>query len=91
MNEIYVVWEMIPEEIRIYHLVQLSDEDVAKVRACHGYFFNDTGTPDEVMGHLEWLNEHLEEHKDSVVYEDEVTPGQPLLVSGELVVCGWIL
>lgn len=100
MNQVYVVWEMVPESTRIYYLI-LSDEELERAQRCHGHFVNLANTPPDVEKDLQWLNEYLGEQRDSLVYNSEAKNPSPIeifavghLLSGNLaatlIISGWV-
>lgn len=93
MNEIYLVWEIIPEATSVYHLVQLSDKDFERIKGCHGHFMNDeVDTPDKILDDLSWLNEYLVGKESSLLYSNETHSTSPIEIKdGILVICGWVL
>lgn len=92
MYEIYIVWEMAPEETHVYYLVKLSSEDFERIKRCHGYFVNQVNIPEEINNDLLWLSEYLDDKQSSLLYSNETCPESPIEVKdGTLAICGWML
>ena len=65
METIILIWEMIPEQTRIYQLI-VNTEDAKKIKAAHLDYVNavdETGAADWLCKYLEG-KEHLEEKDD---------------------------
>jgi len=88
MKNIYVVWQFVPEDIRIYCLTDLTTEEFSDICGYHGHYINRVDTPMDIQAELRVFNEYLEQHDSFLVY-----PGKnPIdLKNGTIVVCGWIL
>lgn len=87
MHEVYLVWELVPDDTQVYHLVLLTDQDFERIKSCHGHFKNGGIQSEEVSDNLSWLNEYLATKPESKIHPDS----PPTKVNGLLVVCGWIL
>jgi hypothetical protein len=93
MNEIYVLWQLVPETTMLYHLVQLSEDDFEKIKSCHGHYVNSSvDVPDTIRNNLLWLNEYLTNKDSSMVYSDTSNNLSPVEIKDcVLVICGWVL
>jgi len=94
MNKIYLIWELVPDETKIYYLTNLSDEEFERIKKCHGYFVNLPDTPSKVLNALNWLNEYLTSMEHSVMFSTGAVYGSasPIEIKdATLVMCGWIL
>lgn len=92
MDQLYLLWEMIPEGSRIYNLAGLSVADFERIKRCHGHYINLCGTPEDIVSDLTWLDKFLLDQSCAIVYDSDVGGHTPIEISdGVLVVCGWVL
>lgn len=67
MNEVILIFQEIPENIKIYRL-QVYDDELAKLQSWHGHYINTVDTE-----HLDadWLSKFLDDHEEAIVYQDK--------------------
>ena len=79
MKNVLVIYELIPEDTKIY-LLQVDKKTHDRVVACAGKYTNTSGLSKRDDDNLNWLSEYLEKHGES-----EET-AKPLLISGDYTV-----
>jgi hypothetical protein len=58
MKKVLVIYEMVPEDTRIYEL-EVSDEDLARLQNCHGALGGTKAVSPEVEKDLDWCNDFV--------------------------------
>lgn len=59
MNNVILVYELVPEETEVYILL-LDDKELKKIKKCHGQFINLSNNKKGSEKALNWLHEKLE-------------------------------
>lgn len=94
-NEVFVLWCTEPEYLQVYHLTDLSDEELAKVEVCHGHRINACDEPEEAEDAMNWLSEILGRRQKCLIYDSRTGPpdaeASPPCIHGPLIVTGFIL
>lgn len=62
MKRTILIYELVPEETRVYDL-QVTEEELAKLRLCHNRISGNVNTSDETEDMLEWLSEFLRQQE----------------------------
>lgn len=66
MNNVLLVWELCPEESKIFYIPNVSDEDFGLLVKCHGHIGNtDNSEVDSIIS--EWLCEWLTDKGEYLV------------------------
>ncbi len=89
MNRVILVYNIVPEHLRVYDLT-VNDEDFEFLKSCHNYYINLDDTPDDHP--VNKLDEWLENKEDRIVYSDDKdSPTLSLPADATLVVSGFVL
>lgn len=81
MNRVLIVWEIVPEETKLYAL-DADQEDTKKLAACHGKYEGVEGC-EEVEAELDWLSKRL---MDDDVQEIQISDGPVSVRSLDLLI-----
>lgn len=66
-NNVLLVWELIPEQSKIYRLLDLDDETFAKLLKCHGCITNIHELEPDVDSTISWLCDWLKDQEEWLV------------------------
>lgn len=69
-NNVLLVWELIPEQSKIYRLIDLDEETFAKLLKCHGHI-GGVANPDPEIDSIicDWLCDWLVDKQEWIVSE----------------------
>lgn len=73
MKHILVIYEMVPEDTRIYEL-DVTDDELEKIQRCHGTISNLVKNSPEREADLEWLNQFVGEKKAIMTASGDCPP-----------------
>lgn len=69
MSNILLVWEVIPEESKIYRLLNLDRETYDKIIRCHTWLSNVERTPLDIELTINWLCDWLPTQNEWLISE----------------------
>lgn len=76
MKNVVLIYELIPEDTKIYLLSDLDAKTYGRIVSCCGKYANTSGLSKRDDENLAWLSDYLEKHGES----EETT--RPILIEG---------
>ncbi len=73
MKHILVIYEMVPEDTRVYD-INVSEEDLERLRRCHGALGGTKQTSPEVEKDLDWCNDFVGQFEPVMTADGECPP-----------------
>jgi predicted AAA+ superfamily ATPase len=59
MKDVLLVWNEVPENLKMFELLDLTKEEYNKIILCHGLYINSSEMDGEQERAMDWLNEYL--------------------------------